>query len=256
MGFLSKVTGAYTGGIIGDDVYGLDITGAKAAEKASSAANKQASAAETEMFEKNLAFQKEQEIYRRGLAQPWMQAGQRGLAGYESILNDPRGVANTAGYQFGLDQGTRATTTSASARGMGLSGNTLKALNEYGQNYGQKFRGQLLDEQMSMAKLGSGMTGSLMSGNVGYASNQAGAYQGQGTNMSNMYMNQGQIAANKATSDWNAMMGIVDIGASIYSGGMSNMMPGGGPGGMMSSGGGGNFMQDMSGYGSNMNVGL
>jgi hypothetical protein len=42
---------------------------------------------------------------------------------------------STPGYQFGLDEGTKAVQASAAARGGLNSGSTLKALTQYGNNY-------------------------------------------------------------------------------------------------------------------------
>lgn len=97
------------------------------------------------------AADESQEIQRQQFQQnqnnlaPWLAAGSsvlpeltRGVApggdlvrpfGMEDFETDP-------GYQFRLAQGTRAIENSASARGMQLSGATLKALERYGQDLG------------------------------------------------------------------------------------------------------------------------
>jgi hypothetical protein len=51
--------------------------------------------------------------------------GPKGFAGIESTL------ANTPGYQFAKQQGLSSTTNAASSMGLGLSGNTLQALDKF-----------------------------------------------------------------------------------------------------------------------------
>lgn len=83
--------------------------------------------------------------------EPWMTAGKAALGNLTNLLNsgeltskyagkfntkfDPSTVQMDPGYQFGLDQGQQAIANSAAARGMGLSGATLKAANRFGTDY-------------------------------------------------------------------------------------------------------------------------
>ena len=48
---------------------------------------------------------------------------------------DASNITNDQGYQFRLQQGSNAVQNSAAARGSGLSGATLKALDQYGQGF-------------------------------------------------------------------------------------------------------------------------
>lgn len=59
------------------------------------------------------------------------------LGGYGSLLTpfSKTDWTTDPGYQFRLGQGLESVENSASARGMQLSGNTLKGLEEYGQNF-------------------------------------------------------------------------------------------------------------------------
>lgn len=84
-------------------------------------------------------------LYNTGL-----NAGRQGLGTLESLLKTPgqgllqgygsfsaptlQEAQNTPGYQFTLQQGENALQNSAAARGDLLSGNTMKALTDYGQN--------------------------------------------------------------------------------------------------------------------------
>jgi len=93
--------------------------------------------------------------YENALTNPYIQGGQQGfntlagllktpgqglLQGYNAPLpqfQQPTGVTeqNDPGYQFRLQQGEQALQNSAAASGNLLSGNTLRALNQYGQDY-------------------------------------------------------------------------------------------------------------------------
>lgn len=73
---------------------------------------------------------------------PFMQAGAQGLGslmqyaqggGPKFSFDNPQQWMNSPAYQFQLQQGFDATQNSAAARGLGDSGNTLKALTQYGQ---------------------------------------------------------------------------------------------------------------------------
>jgi hypothetical protein len=71
--------------------------------------------------------------------QPYNQAGQNALTYLNGFLNDPRNTtfhydpANDPLYNFMLSQGGQAITNQASALGGVNSGNTLRALSDYGQ---------------------------------------------------------------------------------------------------------------------------
>lgn len=78
---------------------------------------------------------------------PYAQAGAGALGRLSDAygVNGPEGNARASaafttspGYQFGLSQGVQALDRSANARGGLYGGSTLKALTEYGQNYGMQ----------------------------------------------------------------------------------------------------------------------
>lgn len=76
-------------------------------------------------------------VYDQGMqvAQPYNQAGQAGLTGYQNLLQDPSQITNDPGYQFRLNQGSEAIRRDMAAAGLRGSGNEAIALTEYGQNY-------------------------------------------------------------------------------------------------------------------------
>src|ERR1700678_509196 len=78
---------------------------------------------------------------QQALSAPYQQIGTTGgaISQYESLLGlGPKGaageqstLASTPGYQFAKQQGLTATENQATATGMGLSGNTLEALDQF-----------------------------------------------------------------------------------------------------------------------------
>lgn len=67
-------------------------------------------------------------------------------------------VTSTPGYQFQMDQGTKAIERQGAAKGMLGSGNTLTALTQYGQQLGQNFYGVYMDNLARITDQGSGAT--------------------------------------------------------------------------------------------------
>lgn len=85
---------------------------------------------------------------------PALQARNAGLTGYQNLLSNPSKITSDPGYQFGLDQGTKALNSQAAAKGSYYSGAQLKALNQFGQDYGQTKFDQSLNRFGNLAGLG------------------------------------------------------------------------------------------------------
>jgi hypothetical protein len=108
---------------------------------AGSAADKQSAAAMQANQLQREMFDQQQKNYeqQRSDQQPWRQAGQQAL----SQLGNPdfqrdftmSDFQQDPGYQFRMQQGMDALQASAAARGGLMSGNTLKAITDYGQNF-------------------------------------------------------------------------------------------------------------------------
>lgn len=101
--------------------------------------------------------------------------GESGNVSTQDVLNDP-------GYQFGLNEGTKAVQGSAAARGGLYSGATLKALDRYGTDYATtKFSdvfnrkqaqiGNQFNRLSTAAGLGSAATSQVGQAGANYASN-------------------------------------------------------------------------------------
>lgn len=76
-----------------------------------------------------------------GNVSPYMQAGNQGITGLmqyaqqnpQFSFDNPQQWMNSPAYQWQLQQGLDAIQNSAAGRGLGVSGNTLKDLTQYGQ---------------------------------------------------------------------------------------------------------------------------
>lgn len=75
-------------------------------------------------------------------------------------------ITSTPGYQFQMDQGTKAIERQGAAKGMLGSGNTLMALTQYGQQLGQNFYGMYMDNLARITEQGSGATMQLAANQV------------------------------------------------------------------------------------------
>lgn len=132
---------SFVGNAVGKVVGGL--TGANQAAKGA----QQASDAQAQVSREALDLQREIYNQSRTDAQPWLQAGQQSLGQLMSGLqsggdfNRDFTMADyqaDPGYAFRLQQGQNALESSAAARGSNLSGATLKALTQYGQDMGSQ----------------------------------------------------------------------------------------------------------------------
>lgn len=167
---------------------------------------------------------------------PWLKAGKKALGELEKkVYAGPGEFTESPGYQFRLDQGNKNILSNQAATGNLASGRTLKALQEYGQDYAsneyQNFLNQYyqsLAPLQSLSGLGQS-TATTMGGQAistgqgiastynnmgsslagiyssqgsalagiygGMGSNLASIYQGQGNAIAQGYMNQGNIAS-------------------------------------------------------------
>ena len=138
-----------------------------------SAASKQAAAAQAATDLQRQEFQQTQ-----ANMQPWMQAGGNALAQWQKAMGiggtgqmDPSVLTSSPGYQFQMGQGTQAVNNAASAHGGVNSGNTLKALTQYGQGLANNTWQQYLQQLQGMSNTGLNAAGSLGNFGAGYASN-------------------------------------------------------------------------------------
>jgi hypothetical protein len=119
---------------------------------------------------RGLVEQQLQQIHQQagqvaGAFQPYTQAGQAGLAGYQRVLARPE-LSPAALFQ--IEQGQKAVQTSQAAQGMGLSGATLAELQRMGQGIAMQDVQQQLGNYLNLAKLGLGATGQQQQLGLGY----------------------------------------------------------------------------------------
>lgn len=110
-------------GLVGD-IAGAWL-GAKASKKAAKAQVKSAEMAIGEM-------RRQYDQSRADLA-PWREAGGQAIGMGLSMLMPGYDHTTSPGYQFRMDEGTRAVENSAASRGMLMSGGTLKDLTRFAQ---------------------------------------------------------------------------------------------------------------------------
>ena len=103
-------------------------------------AGNKASSATTDASNAAVKSQEEALAQQKELGAPYTAFGQSGIKPLQDLLGLTAGstpasqqaaLAGTPGYQFALQQGLQSTKAQATAMGMGLSGNTLAALDQY-----------------------------------------------------------------------------------------------------------------------------
>lgn len=129
---------------------------------------------------------------------PYREAGSSALSQIQALLKDPSSVAQQPGYQFGLNEGTKALNAGGAARGMTYSGAQGKALQRYGQDYAGTKLNESYNRLSNLAGLGQvGATGS---------ANAAGQYgQAVGQNLTGMGNARGSAFASTANGWTNAL---------------------------------------------------
>ena len=163
--------------------------------------------------------------------QPFVDTGYSANSAVQNLINDPSSVRSLPGYQFQLEQGTRAIDHSAASKGNLFSGATGKALQSYGQNLADTTYGSQLQRLLGVsgqgqqalgqqnAAIGTGLQGQLATRQSAYGGDMNAA----GT------IGQGDIAA--ANAQAKGLQGLLGTAASL--GGMAL-----GGGGLSSFGGG------------------
>ncbi len=128
-----------------------------------------------------------------GYEQPFMQSGQNALNIYNNATGVNGGAAqqayyndfqNDPGFQASVNYGLQQIQAQNAAQGMGLSGNTLAALQDYSQHALSQEYQTRLDDLFRAAQLGANSANALASASTGSANTQgnfnAAAGQAQG----------------------------------------------------------------------------
>jgi len=217
--------GVATLGMVGNNPIGK-ITGSdKAADAAREGAALSAGAI-TASKKENIGFQKWLWGEQKQLTQPFVEAGGRALGSYEEAISQPFTAADMEidpGYQFRLSEGIKGIENSAAARGMQLSGRTLKGIGRYAQDYASgEFQNAYARRQQGISNLynlatmgqasasGQAIQGGVMGGNISQSIAQGGQSQAQ------LYSDLGSINSAQAMAPWNSFMQIGGMAAQYY----------------------------------------
>lgn len=143
----------------------------------------QTSESQSQSESKNLAFPFLQESLSPFIGQA-QQAGASmanmlGLNGAQPQSDAFDAWRGSTGYNFGLNQGMGAITGGAATKGLLNSGSTLKALNEYGQNFANTQYGNYVDQLMGL--INPGLQGANTIANAGQVSNSTSTSTSTGT---------------------------------------------------------------------------
>lgn len=157
-------------------------------------------------YDQGIGVQREMFNTARGDLAPWRSFGEsfipnlRDMKQFRAPSMDD--VKSRPGYQFRMDQGTRALDNSAIAKGGLLSGNHLRDVMSFGQDYGsseydKEYSRAQGEYQNELARL-------MQFANLGYgaAGGSAGVAQNTGNSLANLYASRGQAGAEVAQFPW------------------------------------------------------
>jgi len=114
--------GAIIGGV---SALGSAIIGSRAANKAATA--------QIQSGDNAIAEQRRQYDQTRNDFAPWREAGGQAIGQLSSMLQPGYDHTTSPGYQFRFNEGQRAVDSSGAARGLSMSGGTLKDMMRFGQ---------------------------------------------------------------------------------------------------------------------------
>lgn len=163
----------------------------------------------------------------RGDLAPYRDYGQNYMAKMNQFMQSPRNrpvkptaesITQTPGYKFRLDEGTRTLDNSAIAKGGLLSGNHLKAIMGYGQDYASNEYDKAQNQYAQDVQLDEGLYQNefarlMQNLNIGYgaAGGSAGVAQNTGNALAGLAVNQGNAQAEIKQFPWK--MGAAAYGA-------------------------------------------
>ena len=216
MGLFDSI-GAGLGDVLGG------ITGANAAADAQREGARLSADATVASTEKNIDFSKWLWGEQKDLLQPFADAGVGALGGYKDLLEKPLDPFEDPGYQFGMNEGTRARENSASSRGMQLSGTQQKAMQRFGNDYGSTKWGETfsrrqtgLDNLYRMIAMGSNASAGQATAGTNMGNQVSRSINTAGQSMSDMYTNMGNTNAAQSLSGFNTLMDVGNLGATLY----------------------------------------
>lgn len=123
----------------------------------SSGAKKQAQA-----MREAIAYQKEKDIATQARFEPYQGLGKESINQFQAWRDDPTKDPNAyldPGYEFRLEQGNKGIASNAATSGMLQSGDTLRALTEYGQDASSQEYNNAFNRWMGEGKFKADMVG-------------------------------------------------------------------------------------------------
>lgn len=145
-------------------------------------------------------------------------SGNTGAAGYGTFGRTPTAsdVMAEPGYQFGLDQGMNVLQNQLNARGMNYSGEQLKAINRYGNDYATtKYDAAFNRNQAAQQQAYNQLSGAAGMGQAS-ANNTAAAGAGMATQYGNNLQGGANAAAANALAQGNLWTNAINQGVSAY----------------------------------------
>ncbi len=142
---------------------------------------------------------------------PWRTVGEQALYQYADLLGIPAPGAEgpvtpdysafteSPGYQFRLAEGQKAIERSQAARGLLGSGQTLKAITEYGQNIASQEYGNYMNRLSGLAGVGQATTVQTGQFGASAAAQTGGAIEAAGRARASGYLGTGQALGGVAS---------------------------------------------------------
>lgn len=153
--------------------------------------------------------------YDTGISANTMYSNALGLNGADGNNAATAAFQTSPGYQFALDQATKAAANKASSLGVAGSGNTLDALTRLGIGYANQDYGNWLGRLSGVSAQGQSAAGNMQSGltNIANLADSSGRANAQlssdyGANMSNLSTNYGTNSANLANTNAGNIAGV------------------------------------------------
>ena len=193
-------------------IAGAAVVGAGATMYASS----QAASATKDASNAAIQQQKDALAQQAALSAPYRGLGESAMGAYQNLLGigkggqiDPTKAMQTLqqmpGYQFQLQQGLDAATAKANAMGLGLSGNTLQALTNYGQGLASTSYQQELQNLLNPIQIGQAA-----------AAGQAANIGQTASNIGNIGINQANTLAGIRSNEASGLVGALGQGVNQY----------------------------------------
>lgn len=199
---------------------------AQSAADTSAAASREATAAQQQAASEQVALQREMFERQMAMQEPYRKAGEQALNrliplsteytpfGQQQFQQDP-------GYAFRLSEGMKALNQQAAARGGLMSGNALRAAQQYGQGLAsqeyqnafdryQTERAARLKPLQSLAGIGQTSADTLGSAAQQYGTNVGNIYGTTASNIGNLGMQQAGVAGQAALARGSAYGGALN----------------------------------------------